>query len=145
MGYLAVLSMMLLFRKKCLICLPSAFYGEFHLIESRSSKIFAFYHLKGFLKNYLKEDLRHFMYFFKNSNLKMQKTYLFSYFSLLFQLPELLLARAKIQKSRNENISDEDILNLAPHYPPLLDEISAPILSIESIRNIYYWELRKRG
>lgn len=107
-------------------------------------KIFAFYHLKGFIKNYLKEDLRHFMYFFKNSNLKMQKIYLFSYFSLLFQLPELLLARAKIQKSRNENISDEDILNLAPYYPPLLDEISAPILSIESIRNIYYWELNKR-
>jgi len=107
-------------------------------------KIFAFYYLKGFIKNYLKEDLRNFMYFFKNSNLKMQKIYLFSYFSLLLQLSGLLLARAKIQKSRNESISDKDILNLAPHYPPLLDEISAPILSIESIRNIYYWELNKK-
>jgi len=107
-------------------------------------KIFAFYHLKGFLKNYLKEDLRHFMYFFKTFNLRMLKIYFLSYVSLFFQLPELLLARAKIQKSRNENISDKDILNLAPHYPPLLDEISAPILTVESIRNIYYWELKKR-
>jgi GT2 family glycosyltransferase len=107
-------------------------------------KIFAFYHLKGFLKNYLKEDLRHFVYFFKTFNLKMLKIYLLSYFSLLFQFPELLLARAKIQKSRNEDISDRDILNLAPHYPPLLDEDSAPILSVESIRNIYFWELNKK-
>jgi len=92
----------------------------------------------------LKEDLRHFMYFFKTFNLRMLKIYFLSYVSLFFQLPELLLARAKIQKSRNENISDKDILNLAPHYPPLLDEISAPILTVESIRNIYYWELKKR-
>ena len=107
-------------------------------------KIFSFYYLKGFLKNYLKEDIRNFMHFFKTFNLKMLKIYLFSYFSLFSQLPELLLSRAKIQKSQSKNISDKDILNLAPHYPPLLDEISAPILSIESIRNIYYWELNKR-
>ncbi len=107
-------------------------------------KIFAFYHLKGFLKNYLKEDLRNFMYFYKTSNLGMLKIYLFSYISLFFQLPELLFSRARIQKSRNKNVSDKDILNLGPHYPPLLDEISAPILSIESIRNVYYWELNKK-
>jgi hypothetical protein len=74
----------------------------------------------------------------------MLKIYLFSYFSLFSQLPELLFSRVKIQKSRNENISDKDILNLAPHYPPLLDEISAPILSIKSIRNIYFRELNKK-
>jgi len=107
-------------------------------------KIFAFYHLKGFLKNYLREDFRNIMYFFKTFNLRMLKMYLLSYFSLFFHLPELLFSRAKVQKSRNKNISDRDILNLAPHYPPLLDEISAPILSVESIRNIYYWELNKK-
>jgi len=107
-------------------------------------KIFSFYYLKGFLKNYLREDIRNFMHFFKTFNLRMLKIYLFSYFSLLFQLPELLFSRVKIQKSRNENISDKDILNLAPHYPPLLDEISAPILSVESIRKIYFRELNKR-
>jgi hypothetical protein len=73
------------------------------------------------------------------------KIYLFSYLSLFFQLPELLLLRIKTQKSRNKNISDRDILNLAPHYPPLLDEISAPILTVESIRNIYFWELNRKG
>ena len=106
-------------------------------------KIFAFYHFKGFLKNYLKEDLRNFMYFYKTFNLGMLKIYLLSYVSLFSQLPELLLARAKVQKSRNKNVSDKDILNLDPHYPPLLDEVSAPILTVESIRNVYYWELKK--
>jgi len=107
-------------------------------------KIFAFYHLKGFLKNYLKEDIRNFMYFYKTFNLGMLKTYLLSYVSLFFQLPELFFLRAKIQKSRNKNVSDNDILNLDPHYPPLLDEASAPILTVESIRNVYYWELNKK-
>ena len=71
--------------------------------------------------------------------------YLLSYFSLFFHLPELLFSRAKVQKSKNKNISVRYILNLASHYPPLLDEDSAPILSVESIRNIYYGELNERG
>jgi len=108
-------------------------------------KIFSFYYVRGFLKNYLREDFRNFMHFLKSSNFKVVKIYIFSYFSFLFQLPELFLSRNKIQKFRNKNISDKDILNLAPYYPPLLDEISAPILTVESIRNIYCWELNKKG
>lgn len=104
-------------------------------------KIFSFYYLKGFLKNYLREDLVNFLSF----KLRALKIYLFSYISLFFQLPELFLLRIKAQKSRNENIKDRDILNLAPHYPPLLDEISAPILTVESIRNVYFWELNRKG
>ncbi len=108
-------------------------------------KILSFYHLKGFLKNYIIEDFRNSMHFFTNFKLRMSKIYLWSYFSLFFQLPELFLLRAKIQKFRNKNVSDKDILNLAPHYPPLLDEASAPILTVESIRNIYFWDLNKKG
>lgn len=107
-------------------------------------KIFSFYHLRGFLKNYLKEDLSNSAHFLLSFNLKAFTSYFSSYFSLLFQLPELLLSRIKIQKSRNKNISDKDILNLAPHYPPLLDETSSPILTVESIRNIYCLELFKK-
>ena len=61
------------------------------------------------------------MYFFKTFNLRMLKMYLLSYFSLFFHLPELLFSRAKVQKSKNKNISVRYILNLAPHYPPLLE------------------------
>jgi GT2 family glycosyltransferase len=104
-------------------------------------KIFSFYYLRGFLKNYLKEDLMNFLHF----RLRTLNIYLLSYLSILFQLPELLLLRIKTQKSRNKNITDREILNLAPRYPPLLDEISAPILTVESIRNIYVWQLNQKG
>lgn len=108
-------------------------------------KIFSFYYLKGFLKNYLMEDFRNSMQSFINFNLRNIKIYFCSYFSLFLQLPELLLSRIKIQKSRNKDVSDKDILNLAPHYPPLLDEIATSILTVESIRNIYFWDLNKKG
>ena len=106
-------------------------------------KIFSFYYVRGFLKNYFKEDIRNSLCSLLNFKLRVFLIYLWSYFSLFAQLPELLVSRIKTQKSRSKKITDKNILDLAPYYPPLLDETSSPILSVESIRNIYCLELFK--
>lgn len=100
----------------------------------------------SFTRNYLKEDVRHFLGSLLRLNWRRLITYLRAWLRLFLMLPVIIWERHRIQSRRLAGISDKDIFGLRPdpHTVVLLDRDSHPILDTKAVRRVYVHLLKSR-
>lgn len=98
----------------------------------------------GFIKRYIREDLRNFFSLVRKKALPLAASYISAYISLMFRIPAILWKRMKIFRERSTELRDVDILKKNPIWPHCLDESSNPKLDSETIFGYYSWEIRNK-
>ena len=95
----------------------------------------------GFLKNYMREDLRNLLSFLKHKNKRLAVCYVKAYVSLGFHLPGIGIKRLKVMR-RKKGIRERDILVKNPSfYCCLQPQLNMPEIDTAVIRRYYRWSL----
>jgi len=95
----------------------------------------------GFLKNYMREDLRNFLSLLKHKNKRLAACYVKAYLSLVFHLPGIGIKRLAVMR-RKKGIRERDILVKNPSfYCCLQPHLNMPEIDTAVIRRYYRWSL----
>ena len=105
-------------------------------------KIFKGRVMLGFLKNYMREDLRNYISLLRKKRFGKAGCYIRAYFSLALSFPVVLLKRLAFMRAKKENIRERDIIEKNPSFycclhPPL----QMPQIDVQVIRRYYRYHL----
>lgn len=107
-------------------------------------KIFQGRILYGFVKRYIKEDLKNMLSLLKRKEFSMVFSYPKAYFSLFFMLPDIFIKRRKIMRKKLKNIREKDIIEKNPDFFSALNTKNVPIVDSSLYFRYYRWEFRRR-
>jgi len=98
----------------------------------------------GFLKNYMREDLRNFLSLMKHKNMGPAACYVKAYLSLGARLPGIAFKRWAVMR-RKKGIRERDVLVKNPSfYCCLQPHLNIPEIDTAVIRRYYRWHLLKK-
>ncbi len=106
-------------------------------------KIFQGKIMFGFLKRYLREDIKNILSLIKKRNYVYIREYIKAYFSLFLSLPDIFIKRRKLMKSKLKNVMERDILVKNPSFYTCVNENGIPIIDCGVIFGYYKWEIEK--
>ena len=107
-------------------------------------KIFQGKILYGFVKRYVKEDLKNALSLLKRKEFSMVFSYPKAYFSLFLMLPDIYLKRRKIMRKKLKTIREKDIIEKNPDFFSALNTKNIPIVDSSLYFRYYRWEFRKQ-
>lgn len=93
----------------------------------------------SFTRNYLKEDVRNMLGSMRRLEFKRVFTYFKAWLRLALMLPDILIKRSAVQKSRITGIKDVDLFKSPENgfNIALIDEDAWPILNSRTVRKVY--------
>ena len=106
-------------------------------------KIFSKRRMLHFLKNYLREDLKNLLSLPRKKEFSLAFAYPGAYFSLALSLPDILLKRRKILRTKVPYLREDDVLRKNPDFWNCLNENNVPVLNTQLIREYYRQEIEK--
>ena len=106
-------------------------------------KIFQKRLILGFLKNYIKEDMKSILGLFKRNEFGLIRAYLSAYTSLLFSLPDILKKRKKLKKRELLKKNEVVIMAKSPLFYSCMNEKDQPQINARTVFGCYRWELLK--
>jgi len=98
----------------------------------------------GFLKNYMREDLRCVLSFVKKGDLRKIWIYMKAYLSLSFHLPEIAVKRRRVMRTKVKGMRERKVLEKNPSfYCCLHPALRMPEIDTAVMRRYYRWHLLK--
>lgn len=107
-------------------------------------KIFQGKILYGFVKRYVKEDLKNVLSLLKKKEFSMVLSYPKAYFSLLFMMPDIFFKRRTIMRKKLKTVREKDIIEKNPDFFSALNIKNVPIVDSSLYFRYYRWEFRRR-
>lgn len=98
----------------------------------------------AFSRNYLKEDILHFLWALIHGRARRVWTYIKGWTRLALMMPGIIRQRRKIQKKRLPAITDGELFKLLPDAATvaLIDDDHNPVLNSKVIRQVYIHDLK---
>jgi GT2 family glycosyltransferase len=97
----------------------------------------------GFLKSYIKEDVKSCLSLLKRKEFGLVAAYAKAYLSLAVSLPEIFFRRKKAAEKRPGEPAIRDILSKNPEWFSCLDEDNNPVIDVRMIFSYYRWEFNR--
>jgi len=107
-------------------------------------KIFQGRILYGFVKRYVKEDLKNVLSLLKKKEFSMVCSYPKAYFSLVLMLPDIFFKRRKIMRKKLKTVREKDIIEKNPDFFSALNKKNIPIVDSSLYFRYYRWEFRRK-
>jgi len=108
-------------------------------------KIFEGRVMLGFLKNYMREDIRNYLSLMKKWQLGKAFSYTKAYFLLVLNFPAILFKRPAFMRVKNKNMRERDVIEKNPaFYCCLHPPLQMPQIDVQVIRRYYRWEMVKQ-
>lgn len=107
-------------------------------------KIFQIRVMFGFLKGYLKEDVKNFLSFLKKKEYSSVLAYIKAYFSLFLSIYDIFLKRIRFKKKDLLERSEVEVLEKNPVFYSCMNENNLPQINANVMFGCYRWEFRKK-
>lgn len=99
----------------------------------------------GFLKNYIREDIRNFLSLLRRRHFNRALCYPRAYIFLAVSLPGIWLKRRKLMRSKVKTMRERMVLEKNPSFYCCLHAgLDMPEIDVATIRRYYRWALLKR-
>jgi len=107
-------------------------------------KIFQGRVMLGFLKNYIREDLRNYFSLMRKKQFRTACCFIRAYFLLILNFPAILLKRLAFMRVKMKNMRERDVIGKNPSFYCCLQAgLEMPQIDVATIRRYYRWEMVK--
>jgi len=93
----------------------------------------------GFLKRYVKEDIKNTLSLLKKRKFSLVFAYAKAYFLLLWDMPFLFFQRRSVMRNKTKGVSERFVLEKNPEFFNCCDENSDPVIDAGKIFEHYRW------
>ncbi len=108
-------------------------------------KIFQGRVMLGFLKNYIREDLRNYFSLMRKKQFRTASCFIRAYFLLILNFPAILLKRLAFMRVKMKNMRERDVIGKNPSFYCCLQAgLEMPQIDVQVIRRYYRWEIIKQ-
>jgi len=109
-------------------------------------KIFQGRVMLGFLKNYMREDMRNYFSLLRQRQFGTAFCFIKAYFSLGLSFPAILIKRLAFMRVKKKNMRERDVIEKNPSFYCCLHAgLEMPQIDVQVIRRYYRWEILKQG
>jgi len=99
----------------------------------------------GFLKNYLREDMRNYFSLLRQRQFGTAFCFIKAYFSLGLSFPAILIKRLAFMRVKKKNMRERDVIEKNPSFYCCLHAgLEMPQIDVQVIRRYYRWEILKQ-
>lgn len=95
----------------------------------------------GFLRRYVREDLKNFLSLLWNKKYDLAVAYLIAYLSLFLSLPDIFIKRKKLMREKLRDKTENDVLRMNPEFIGCLNMDNVPVVNSDVIIEYYRPEL----